>query len=108
MKALSLGLVKGTVDEVEQRIHLTWVQPRVLDIDQVGLALTGEGNFILINIRHTGILIHYTNLFCFVYQEFRYWSTWNDIRETLGIEFPLFHITVWFTSSGPWLTRQHV
>lgn len=36
MKALSLGLVKGSIDEVEQRIHMTWVQPRVLDLEQIG------------------------------------------------------------------------
>ncbi|KAK7107988.1 26S proteasome non-ATPase regulatory subunit 13-like [Littorina saxatilis] len=37
MKALSLGLVKGCIDEVEQRIHMTWVQPRVLDLQQVAV-----------------------------------------------------------------------
>ncbi|XP_076444578.1 26S proteasome non-ATPase regulatory subunit 13-like [Babylonia areolata] len=37
MKALSLGLVKGLVDEVEQRVHMTWVQPRVLDLEQVAV-----------------------------------------------------------------------
>ncbi|XP_066922807.1 26S proteasome non-ATPase regulatory subunit 13-like [Clytia hemisphaerica] len=36
MKALSLGLIKGTIDEVEKMIHITWVQPRVLDKDQIG------------------------------------------------------------------------
>ena len=35
MKALALGLVKGSIDEVDQRVHLTWVQPRVLDHEQV-------------------------------------------------------------------------
>lgn len=35
MKALSLGLVKGSIDEVEGKVHMTWVQPRVLDRDQV-------------------------------------------------------------------------
>ncbi|RWS20543.1 26S proteasome non-ATPase regulatory subunit 13-like protein [Leptotrombidium deliense] len=35
MKALSLGLVKGSIDEVEQKVHLTWVQPRVLDKQQI-------------------------------------------------------------------------
>jgi len=35
MKALSLGLIKGTIDEVEQVVHITWVQPRVLDKDQI-------------------------------------------------------------------------
>ena len=37
MKALSLGLVKGSIDQVEQKAHMTWVQPRVLDREQVGL-----------------------------------------------------------------------
>ncbi|KAK3098361.1 hypothetical protein FSP39_018762 [Pinctada imbricata] len=35
MKALSLGLVKGSIDEVDQKIHMTWVQPRVLDLQQI-------------------------------------------------------------------------
>ena len=53
MKALSLGLVRGlracaerrvsagagTVDEVAQKAILTWVQPRVLDLDQASASL---------------------------------------------------------------------
>jgi len=35
MKALSKGLVKGHIDQVEQTINLTWVQPRVLDKEQL-------------------------------------------------------------------------
>lgn len=35
MKALSLGLVKGFIDEIDQKVSLTWVQPRVLDLQQV-------------------------------------------------------------------------
>lgn len=35
MKALSLGLIKGTIDEVNQMVHITWVQPRVLDVQQI-------------------------------------------------------------------------
>ena len=35
MKALSLGLVKGSIDQLSQEVNMTWVQPRVLDIDQV-------------------------------------------------------------------------
>ncbi|KAL5010475.1 hypothetical protein ScPMuIL_012780 [Solemya velum] len=35
MKALSLGLVKGSLDEVDQKVHMTWVQPRVLDLNQI-------------------------------------------------------------------------
>ena len=40
MKALSLNLVKGTIDEVDQQVHLTWVQPRVLDREQIGMLRT--------------------------------------------------------------------
>jgi len=35
MKALSLGLVRGTVDEVDEIVNFTWVQPRVLDMGQI-------------------------------------------------------------------------
>merc|ERR1712154_734533 len=34
MKALSQGLVKGRIDQVSAVVHLTWVQPRVLDKDR--------------------------------------------------------------------------
>lgn len=36
MKALSVGLIKGNIDEVDQKVQMTWVQPRVLDLQQVG------------------------------------------------------------------------
>lgn len=36
MKALSIGLVKGSIDEVNQVVHISWVQPRVLDHKQIG------------------------------------------------------------------------
>ncbi len=35
MRALSLNLMKGRIDEVNQCVTLTWLQPRVLDLDQV-------------------------------------------------------------------------
>lgn len=35
MRALSLGLVKGTIDQVDNKVNITWVQPRVLDKKQV-------------------------------------------------------------------------
>ncbi|XP_041351413.1 26S proteasome non-ATPase regulatory subunit 13-like [Gigantopelta aegis] len=35
MKALSLSLVKGSIDEVDEKVHVTWVQPRVLDVIQI-------------------------------------------------------------------------
>jgi len=35
MKALSLSLVRGSIDQVDQCVTMTWVQPRVLDISQI-------------------------------------------------------------------------
>eukprot|EP01097_Dermamoeba_algensis_P005205 TRINITY_DN3303_c0_g1_i1.p1 TRINITY_DN3303_c0_g1~~TRINITY_DN3303_c0_g1_i1.p1 ORF type:complete len:392 (+),score=101.77 TRINITY_DN3303_c0_g1_i1:53-1228(+) len=35
MKALSLGLVKGKIDEVEQKVTFSWVKPRVLHKVQI-------------------------------------------------------------------------
>ena len=37
MRALSLDLVKGMIDEVDEKVHMTWVQPRVLNTEQVGV-----------------------------------------------------------------------
>ncbi|THU89646.1 hypothetical protein K435DRAFT_781530 [Dendrothele bispora CBS 962.96] len=36
MKALSLKLIRGSMDQVEQKAHITWVQPRVLSRQQIG------------------------------------------------------------------------
>ena len=35
MRALSLGLVRGTIDQVAQVADITWVQPKVLDMKQI-------------------------------------------------------------------------
>ena len=35
MKALSLGLLRGTIDQVDEIAHITWVQPKVLDKSQI-------------------------------------------------------------------------
>ena len=35
IRALSLNLVKGVIDEVDEKVHMTWVQPRVLNTEQV-------------------------------------------------------------------------
>ncbi|KAK0714343.1 hypothetical protein B0T21DRAFT_297326 [Apiosordaria backusii] len=35
MKALSLGLLRGTIDQVDGVAHINWVQPKVLDMTQI-------------------------------------------------------------------------
>ncbi|EPQ55610.1 hypothetical protein GLOTRDRAFT_75751 [Gloeophyllum trabeum ATCC 11539] len=36
MKALSLKLIRGSIDQVEEKAQITWVQPRVLSREQIG------------------------------------------------------------------------
>lgn len=43
MRALSLGLIKGTIDQVEQVVSITWIQPRVLDKNQLSLLVEQLG-----------------------------------------------------------------
>ncbi|CAB3992646.1 26S proteasome non-ATPase regulatory subunit 13-like [Paramuricea clavata] len=35
MKALSIGLIKGSINEVNKMVQISWVQPRVLDRKQI-------------------------------------------------------------------------
>lgn len=35
MKAISLGLLQGSIDQVNQLITVTWVQPRIINTDQI-------------------------------------------------------------------------
>lgn len=36
MKGFSLGVLKGTIDQVDAQVRIKWVQPRVLDMTQIG------------------------------------------------------------------------
>ena len=40
MRAFSLGLIKGSIDQIDQSVSITWVQPRVLDKDQLAMLCT--------------------------------------------------------------------
>ena len=35
MKTMSLGLVKGTIDEVDQVVHVDWMMPRYLSMSHL-------------------------------------------------------------------------
>ena len=35
MKALSLGLIKGYIDEVNQNLIVTWIQPKYLEREKI-------------------------------------------------------------------------
>lgn len=35
MKAISLGLLKGVINQVDQTVNITWVQPRIISGDQI-------------------------------------------------------------------------
>jgi len=45
MRAMSIGLIKGSIDQVEQTVNVSWVQPRVLDKSQLGLLVTQLENW---------------------------------------------------------------
>jgi 26S proteasome regulatory subunit N9 len=35
MKAFALGLIRGTIDQVQEVVYIHWIQPRVLSIEQI-------------------------------------------------------------------------
>lgn len=46
LKALSLNLIKGVIDEVTQTITVSWCQPRVLDLKQIASLKTSVGKWL--------------------------------------------------------------
>ena len=47
MRAMSLKLIKGSIDEVQQAVEITWVVPRVLDVSKIsalGVQMNQWGN----------------------------------------------------------------
>lgn len=36
MSLISLKLIRGSLDQVDQKAQITWVQPRVLSTEQIG------------------------------------------------------------------------
>lgn len=45
MKALSLELVKGEIDQIDGVVHVTWVKPRVLTREQLEIVAARVGNW---------------------------------------------------------------
>lgn len=45
LKALSLGLIEGTIDQVDKTVNVTWLQPRVLSLDQVAVMRAKLGDW---------------------------------------------------------------
>ena len=65
MRALSLNLIKGTMDQVEQTVDVTWVMPRVLDNKQMSELATRFGEWAVkvsktrdFMLEHTGALLN--------------------------------------------------
>ena len=46
MRAMSLGLIKGSINEVEQNVNVTWVQPRVLNTVEMSTISTQLGDWV--------------------------------------------------------------
>ncbi|CAO1632193.1 unnamed protein product [Sympodiomycopsis kandeliae] len=56
MKALSLGLIKGNLDQAAQVAHISWVQPRVLEMEQLK-ALRGKLANWLARVKDTELFV---------------------------------------------------
>lgn len=45
MRALSLGLIRGSIDQVDQTVEITWVMPRVLDDQRLAILAAAFGEW---------------------------------------------------------------
>jgi 26S proteasome regulatory subunit N9 len=45
MRAMSLGLIRGVIDQVASTVNISWVQPRVLDRSKLGLMVQQLGDW---------------------------------------------------------------
>ncbi len=59
MRTLSLKLVRGTIDEVDEVVSITWVKPHILNTEQIAslssrLAAWGEKVKTALNVMESG------------------------------------------------------
>jgi len=45
MRALAVGLIKGSIDQCDQVVEVTWVMPRILNKEQLRDLATKFGNW---------------------------------------------------------------
>jgi 26S proteasome regulatory subunit N9 len=39
MKAMALGLIRGSIDQLNQDVTVTWIAPKVLENERIGIML---------------------------------------------------------------------
>ena len=39
MKAMALGLIKGSIDQLSEDVTVTWIAPKVLENERIGVML---------------------------------------------------------------------
>jgi 26S proteasome regulatory subunit N9 len=45
MKAMSLELIKGTIDEVDEVVHVDWILPRYLNLGHINIIVGKLGEW---------------------------------------------------------------
>ena len=87
------NLSSGSIDEVEQMVHMTWVQPRVLDLTQV--------NIVTLHFNHTHWCIYEKWLDFFIFSDL-YRDSWPSSvlqRNCCGLVGEI--LSKWFASYLP-------